>query len=198
MTEVEQPQAPCQPLPAVPDIPHSKKRTFFQFIGVFLVGLVAALLIRVYVAQAYMIPSPSMTPTLQVDDRMAVWKPIGLEWFNRGDVIVFKHPVGTSCGFDSDAPDVFVKRVIGLPGETVTAPGGKVEIDGEPLDEPYLADGMDTSILEPMVVPKGEVLVLGDNRVESLDGRCFGTIGNDLVVGRAMAKVWPLNRIGWL
>ena len=145
--------------------------------------------------QAYQIPSPSMVSTLEVGDRVIVSK------FSkdpgRGDIIVFDRPLNDPKISDSD-PDVLIKRVIGLPGETVESRDGEVYIDETRIAENYLDDGTITTIVEPITVPEGELLVLGDNRSVSKDGRSFGTIPKDLIVGRAIARVWPISRFGTL
>lgn len=93
---------------------------------------------------------------------------------------------------------MFIKRVIGLPSETVDAHDGKVTVDGVLIDEPYVEKGLVTVMPVPMAVPDGELLVLGDHREISLDGRCFGTIKDDAVVGRAVVRFWPPSRAGGL
>ena len=109
----------------------------------------------------------------------------------RGDIIVFEPPTV------SNKP--FIKRVIGLPGETVTIENGFVYIDGTKLDEPYI-DGAITecnrSRCEPVTVPEGSVYVLGDNRRNSSDSRIFGTVEVDEIVGKAWVTYWPFSEFG--
>ena len=177
----------------------SKREAAARNLGSWVLTIAVALglvfVFNSFAFQAYQIPSPSMVSTLEVGDRVIVSK------FSkdpgRGDIIVFDRPLSDPKSSDSD-PDVLIKRVIGLPGETVESRDGEVYVDGTRLGEAYLDEGTVTTIVEPMTVPDGELLVLGDNRAVSKDGRSFGTISKDLIVGRAIARVWPLSRLGSL
>ena len=137
--------------------------------------------------------SVSMVPTLKIGDRVLVFRldrdP------SRGDIVVFDRPPNDPKTNESD-PDVLIKRVIGLPGETIDVVDGRVRVDGTALDEDYLPAGTTTVLSEPITVPKGKILVMGDNRLRSLDGRSFGPIDKDLIVGRAIVRIWPFSRIG--
>lgn len=176
----------------------SGTRNAVEWIVVVVGAVVVALLVKTFLVQAFRIPSESMDPTLQVGDRVLVNKlSYRLHDVNRGDVVVFTRPENLPEG--PDQPDDLIKRVVGLPGETVQAKDGKVYVDGRPLDEPYLPAGTRTENLEnPVKVPAGEVLVLGDNRSNSADGRVFGPIPEDTIIGRAFVIVWPLSRFGGL
>jgi len=152
------------------------------------------MVVKTWVFQAYSIPSESMVPTLEIDDRVLVSK------LNRdpgrGDVVVFRRPANDPKTSPED-PDVLIKRVIGLPGEEVSSDSeGRVLIDGRVLEEPYLPEGTITTVGAPISVGDGQLLVLGDNRGRSQDGRYFGTIADDLVVGRAVLRIWPPSRAG--
>ncbi len=160
-----------------------------------LIAIAATLGVRAFVFEQYSIPSTSMVPTLEVGDRVIVSKLNRTP--GRGDVIVFDRPANDPASSPDD-PKVLIKRVIGLSGETVEARDGKVYVDGKALDETYLPEGTVTSIAEPIVVPEGKILVLGDNRGVSQDGRYFGPIDKDLIVGRAIWRIWPLSRLGGL
>lgn len=153
------------------------------------------LVVKTWFYQPYSIPSASMVPTLEVGDRVVVSK-LNTEP-GRGDIIVFDRPANDPAS-GPDAPEVLIKRVIGMPGETVSATDGKVYVDGKPLREAYLPDGVTTDIADPIEVPADHYLVLGDNRQVSQDGRVFGPIPRSSIVGRAILRVWPLNRIGRL
>src|SRR5690606_36384921 len=124
----------------------------------------------------------------------------------RGDVVVFRRPPNEPA---SEIKDL-IKRVVALGGERISIRDGRVHIDGEILDEPY-TNGLETVdngcsqgalqdlyTPEGFLVPDGHVFVLGDNRVNSGDGRCFGPIDEDLIVGRAFFKIWPPGHIGGL
>ena len=170
-------------------------------VGVCALGL--ALLLKAFLVEVFVIPSGSMEPTLMIDNRVVVYK-LGYRMhdINRGDVVVFHQP-----GQAADADDL-IKRVVGLGGETVEIRGGHVYVDGTQLEEPYLARAESTYPAVPIpgcanpaepdrcVVPEGEILVLGDNRPASRDGRYFGPVDVDTVVGRAFLKLWPPNDVG--
>jgi|JI9StandDraft_1071089.scaffolds.fasta_scaffold70880_3 signal peptidase I len=159
------------------------------------VAVVLTIVVKTFILQAYSIPSESMVPTLNVGDRVVVFR------LNtdpaRGDIVVFDRPTNDPKTSPSD-PDVLIKRVIGLPGDVVESRDGEVWVNGKQLVEDYLPDETTTIIDTPITVPSGKLLVLGDNRSRSFDGRIFGPIDKDLVVGRAIARIWPLSRLGGL
>ena len=177
------------------DQPSTRKSTAMGWAVTIAVAVVLTVVVKSFILQAYSIPSESMVPTLNVGDRVVVFR------LNkdpaRGDIVVFDRPADDPKT-DPSEPDVLIKRVIGLPGETIESRDGKVYVDGKKLVEDYLPDGTDTSITTPITVPKGELLVLGDNRQHSFDGRFFGPIDKKLIVGRAIARIWPFSRIGGL
>lgn len=181
-----------------------------------LVALLLAFLLRTFVVQVFYIPSSSMVPTLQEQDRMVVEK---LSYLfrepARGEVIVFAgdeiagtpsngvENLATAVGrflgvVPADARD-FVKRVIGLPGDTVVIEDdGTVVVNGVELPEPYVVNP-DPDAFGPFEVPEGELFVLGDNRPNSSDSRfSLGYVEMDQVVGRAMFVLWPLDHSGGL
>jgi signal peptidase I len=172
-------------------------KSLMEWTVVAVIALLVTMVLRTFVLAAFFIPSESMYPTLHVHDRVLVNKlSYKLHGLHRGDVVVFKRPPGE--------PDVaikdLIKRVIGLPGDKVEFANGEVFVNGEQLIEPYL-DSQKSTIgrsSEPIVVPEGQVLVLGDNRKNSMDGRFFGTFDQDLIVGRAFVIVWPISNFGSL
>lgn len=185
----------------------ARLRTSIEWVAVAIGALLVALLIKAFLLQAFYIPSASMEPTLHEDDRVLVNKlSYRIGDIQRGDIIVFAKPEGAGGDIDD-----FIKRVIGLPGETVSFSGGSVFIDGLELEEGYVA-GAPTNqpgsvingcantpaVADTCVVPEGTVFVLGDNRTSSQDSRFFGPIDDDTIVGRAFLKVWPLGDIGFL
>jgi len=158
-------------------------------------AFVIALLIKAFLFQAFYIPSESMMPTLAKNDRVLVNKlSYRMHKVHRGDVVVFKAPEG----IDPSVKDL-VKRVIGLPGETIEArTDGHVYIDGKVLDETWLPNGVRTEPgFAPIKVPEGEYYVLGDNRPNSKDSRYFPShfVRKKDIVGRVFLRIWPLNRI---
>ena len=179
-------------------------------------ALVLAIGVKTFVAQAFYIPSGSMLPQLQVDDRIVVSKlAYRLHDPRRGDIVVFDSPtpqpeverslpekvlrgLGQAIGVTPPSTNEFVKRVIGLPGETVEARGGKVFVNGQEVVEPYLPAGTTTSDFSPVVVPEKSVWVLGDNRTNSADSRVFGAIRDSTIVGRVVLRVWPFPEASFL
>jgi signal peptidase I len=184
------------------------------------IAAVIALVLRAFVAQAFSIPSASMSPQLLVDDRVVVSKlAYELHDPNRGDIVVFDCPPGAGCpdtvddssvvlqglhglleavGLRTPSTEEYIKRVVALPGESVEGRDGQVFVDGRRLVEPYLPDSATTSEFGPEEVEEGELWVLGDNRTNSSDSRVFGPIDQDTVVGRATHRVWPPTRTAFL
>jgi signal peptidase I len=158
-------------------------------------SLVLALGIRHFVAEARYIPSESMVPTLEVNDRLIVEK-ISYR-FNppaREDIIVF-WPNDRLRQQNPELKDAFIKRVIGLPGEKVEVKNGTVFINDEPLRENYIAAKPDYQ-WGPEVVPADSYLVLGDNRNNSFDSHFWGYVPRENIIGRAVFRFWPPNRLG--
>jgi signal peptidase I len=187
-----------------------------------LIGLAVliAFLVKTFVAQAFYIPSGSMIPQLNVGDRVVVSKvAYHLHDPRRGDIIVFDAPPGApgsqgkskgsgagrvarevfeAIGVLQPSTEEYIKRIIGLPGETVEGKNGHVYVNGQELVEPYLPSGDVTNDFPPVVVPKGDLWVMGDNRTNSSDSRVFGPIRRNTVVGRAILRVWPAGRAAFL
>jgi len=167
-------------------------RTVFEWVGLVVLALVIALLIKTFLFQAFYIPSESMTPTLKVHDRVLVNKlSYKLHDVHRGDIVVFKAPPHADPGIDD-----LVKRVIGLPGEVVAGHGGHVFINGKQLPEKYLPRGVTTSEFEARTIPTDSYWVMGDNRGNSKDSRSFGFITKNQIVGRVFLRIWPITRFG--
>lgn len=177
---------------------HSSTRNIVEWVAVIIGAVVVALLIKTFVVQAFRIPSESMLPTLEMGDRVLVNKlSYDAHDLNRGDVVVFVRP--DSLPAAPDEPKDLIKRVIGLPGDEVVTRNGELFVNDRILVEPYLLDGTPThGIDQGVTVPEGEVLVLGDNRENSSDGRVFGTIEEESVIGRAFTIMWPPGRIAAL
>ncbi len=166
-------------------------RWLIEWAVVLVVAVVVAVGIRTFVVQTFYIPSASMEPTLMIGDRILVDKvSYHLHSVRRGDIVVFATPPGEDAG-----PDVkdLVKRVIGLPGDTISSAGGQVVIDGTPLKESWLVPGTVTTGITTQKVPAGEYFVMGDNRSDSQDSRFFGPIHQSLIVGRVVVKIWPIT-----
>jgi signal peptidase I len=166
-------------------------RWLVEWAIVLVVAILVAVGIRTFVVQTFFIPSASMEPTLMVGDRILVDKlSYRLHSVHRADIVVFATPPGEDAG-----PNVkdLVKRVIGLPGETISSAGGQVLINGKPLAEPWLPKGTVTTGITTQVIPPNEYFVMGDNRSDSQDSRFFGPIHRALIVGRVVVKIWPLS-----
>lgn len=192
---------------------------------VLVIALGLSLLIKTFLVQAFFIPSPSMENTLLTGDRVLVSKltpgPFDLK---RGDIVVFKDPGGwlgdstvapagdlhkvlSFVGLvPSNSDDHLIKRIIGLPGDTVACcdEQGRVTVNGVPIEETYLYPGDEPSDKTfSVTVPAGHVWVLGDHRSVSQDSRYHPDVNNGMVpsaniVGRAFVNVWPLGRFGLL
>ncbi len=183
--------------------------------GLLLTALVIAVLIKTFLVQPFWIPSESMLETIQVNDRVMVNK-LSYQFGEpqRGDIVVFRDPANPeidesipeavvrsvleAVGIRTRGSDDLIKRVIGLPGETVTVEGNRVLIDGVAIAEPYLADEVVMPDAGPFVVDDDEVFVMGDNRQFSFDSRRFGAIDYDDLVGRAFVIIWPFENFGGL
>jgi signal peptidase I len=201
---------PPEPAPA-PDPPASRSagmRSLVEWIVIIAVALIGALVIRTVLFQAFFIPSASMTPTLKVHDRILVNKlSYHLHPVHRGDIVVFKRSPGMVA--DGNIKDL-VKRVIGLPGDTIQTVDGHVEVDGRDLPESYLPAGIPPGpditrapgcLPGPptsCIIPAGHYFVMGDNRDDSSDSRVFGPIDKSQIVGRAFVLIWPIPDFGLL
>jgi signal peptidase I len=201
----------------IPEEKHSTSvaRTLAEIPILLIVAALIAFLVKTFLAQAYYIPSGSMLPQLQIDDRVVVSK-LAYKAHDprRGDIIVFDDPrtgvadakadtgilrkIGEGIGIVQPSTDEFIKRVIGLPGDTVSGHDGHVFINGHELIEPYLPEGVATTDFPAVKVTKGRLWVMGDNRSGSADSRVFGQVKIDTIVGRAMVKVWPFDHISFL
>jgi signal peptidase I len=210
-TRAETIETPSRPQTGQPAKPAPAKRKTRRAIieWAILIGsaLVIALLIKTFLFQAFYIPSESMRPTLNVGDRVLVNKlSYRVHDVNRGDIVVFETPPKAKDA-NGKIKDL-VKRVVGLPGETLEAHDGIVSINGHQLDEPYLQNGVKTCALNSTpgtcgdlpatTIPSGDVFVMGDNRSASKDSRSFGAIVESSIVGRVFVRIWPVTDLGFL
>ena len=180
-----------------------------------------ALLIKTFLLQAFFIPSGSMIPTLVKGDRVLVEK-VSYRFGEpeRGDVVVFERDrpgiTGTDeadddsafddlvdavrglFGFPTGTSKDLIKRVIAVEGQQVEGRGGRVLVDGTPIDEPYLPENVETDAFAPIRVGEDEIFVMGDNRPASDDSRTFGPVAVDKVVGHAFVIIWPPSDAGSL
>ena len=193
---------------------HRRKsmKRFLEWGAVILGALLVAFLIKTFLMQAYFIPSSSMTPTLQVGDRVLVNKlSYKVGDIGRGDLVVFKRPAN-----ENSAQTDLIKRVIGLEGELIEILDGRIYITESSssvrqlLLEPYLSsntltvgifentDVCEVSTETSCLIPDNHIFVLGDNRGGSRDSRFFGPIDEDMVVGRAFIRLWPISSLKFL
>jgi signal peptidase I len=156
-------------------------------------SLAVALLVRAFFVQAFYIPSESMVPTLHKNDRVLVNKlSYKLHDIHRGDIVVFEAPPGTATNEVKD----LIKRVVGLPGESIEGRGGNIYIDGRLIDEPYLPPDVRSREFPPEKIPPHHYWVLGDNRLDSRDSTFFKSIAQSAIIGRAFVRIWPITNVG--
>jgi signal peptidase I len=169
-------------------------RRAVQMAGLVALVLLTLMAMRALVGETFAVSALSMAPTLDDGDRILVNKvPYRFDHPHRGDVVVVQAPLradGTGWAWPVQE-ERFVKRVVGMPGETLEGRDGRVLVNGIPLDEPYLPAGASTRPFPAVVVPDGAYFLLGDNRLLSIDSRSFGPVPGEAVVGRADAVIWP-------
>ena len=155
-----------------------------------LLSLLITLIVNTFVARAWVVEGPSMQPNLYYGQRVMMEK-VTYQLFHgprRGDVVVVNVP---------DSSEPLIKRVIALPGETIEMRDGRVLIDGEVIEEPWVKHTA-TRDFQATTVPPLHVFIMGDNRPDSRDSRAFGPIHIDQIEGRALFTYWPLEHIGGL
>jgi signal peptidase I len=222
---VDPPAGPRQPEPETPPYHNEDERqpgllaVVRETVVLVALAVLLAVVFKTFLVAAFYIPSGSMESTLNISDRVLVEK-VSYRFgdVKRGDVVVFVHeepglevagPSNPVAGFFSSLGQAvgvvppsdrdFIKRVVGLPGDTIACRRGRLFRNNQPVTEPYLDPGTQTDNCKPTVtVRPGQLFVMGDNRGNSQDSRIFGPIERDDVVGRAFVRIWPLNHIGWL
>jgi len=200
-----------------------RRRNTIEWIVVLAGALVIAILIKTFLFQAFYIPSDSMEPTLKVGDRVLVNKlSYRVHGVHDGDIVVFDRPstagqtvqgcdgnqvtIPVQTSFSNEEVHDLIKRVIATAGETVEQRDGSVYVNGHQLNEPYVHKTNDVTDKTPafrfssqcIKVPQGDVFVLGDNRPNSDASNMFGPIPENLIVGRAFIRVWPIGDFGLL
>jgi signal peptidase I len=182
--------------------PKQEESFWVETIKTLATAAVLAFGIRTFVAEARYIPSESMLPTLEVNDRLIIEK-VSYKFKDpdRGEVVVFMPPASAGRCTDPNATnpqapkDAFIKRVIGLPGDVVEARNGQVFINGNEIAENYIEAAPNYSY-GPTKVPADSYLVLGDNRNNSCDSHYWGFVPRQNMIGRAMVRFWPPDRMG--
>lgn len=205
MTSQPQPSDPSQPKPTPTPPPETAPPSFWgrlwrsqrENVQILAIALGLALIIRLFIAEPRYIPSDSMLPTLEVGDRLVVEK---VSYYfhppTTGDIVVFDPPpILQEYGYSRD--QAFIKRVIGLPGQTVAVQDGVVYLDQHPLLEAYIAEPPAYN-LAPVRVPSNQFFVMGDNRNNSNDSHVWGFLPRENMIGRAIFRFFPLDRVGWV
>ena len=207
---------------------NDKIKNILEWIYCIIIAVVIAILIKYFIGTPTIVKQTSMWPTLEQNDRLILnrlprtFKKV----LERGDIITFEAPSNNATGIlatDIENPvakydnepttwwgkfiydvleigkESYIKRVIALPGEHVEIKNGKVYINGEELDEPYLTDDVitePTGALNDFIVPENTVFAMGDNREGSKDCRAFGCIPLEKIESKVVIRFWPLNKFG--
>jgi len=166
--------------------PKRHRHWLVGWIVVIVIAAAVSVVLRAFVVQTFFVPSASMEPTLQIGDRILVQK-FGFS-LQLGAIVVFDHP---KRDLEPPLNEDLVKRIIGLPGETIWSKGNTIYIDGKPLKEPWLPPG--TTLGVPIVrqtIPAGDYFMMGDNRSESDDSRDWGPLPARLIIGKVLVVIW--------
>lgn len=205
---------------------NDKLKNALEWIACIITAIVLALLVKYFIATPTIVKSVSMNPTLVENQRLLLNRLARTfhSDLERGEIVTFEEPSNlqpSSSKINNENPIAeyeykpsglidsffyyvientktsFIKRVIALPGEHVEIKYGKVYINGEILDEPYLQDDVETTgNLDDFIVPEGTVFLMGDNRENSLDCRTFGCIPFEKIESKVWIRIWPLNLFG--
>ena len=206
-----------------------KLKEALEWIGCILIAVILALLVRYYIGTPTIVQQPSMYPTLKQDQRLILnrWERTIKKMPERGNIITFEAPSSNYISaYDADLENPiakyenepegiwnrfcfyvlevnktsYIKRVIGLPGEHIKIENGRVYINENELQEPYLQEGVITDDLNgaftDIIVPENTVFVMGDNRGQSTDSRRFGCIPLEKIESKVLFRFWPLNVFG--
>jgi signal peptidase I len=199
--------------PAEPPARPGPAAFLLELPGLLLAALVVAVLIKTFVVQPFYIPSESMVHTLEINDRVMVSKlSYRFGEVERGDIVVFEtgpevvrtipeaavQAVLDALGVTGPGEEDLIKRVIAIGGDTVSIQDNQVHVNGAAVAEPYLHEGTQMADMPERTIESGFIWVMGDNRNESSDSRVFGPVPVEDVVGHALVRIWPLNRVGGL
>lgn len=163
-----------------------KKDSGWGWVISIAIAIVVAISIRTFVFEPIFVSGDSMLPTLQSNQSLGVEKVS--RYFSlpkQGEIVIVTDP---------DNNETLVKRVIGLPGDTIEIKNSTVYINGQPLHEDYTSKDPYNDI-KPLTVPADSIFVMGDNRANSKDSRFFGPVNKDAIIGHALFVIWPLNEI---
>lgn len=178
----------------------SNKREWFETVAIMMM----VIFIKIFVFEITYVSGQSMSPTIEGGDSLLLKKYesiLNIEEYNRGDIVVFESPVEKEE--KPFSKKMFVKRVIGLPGDRINISGGKVFVNSEPINEVYIENNSFTDSLyygDNYIVPEGEIFVIGDNRSPggSNDSRSFASISLESIKGKAVFRIFPFDKIGSL
>ena len=191
--------------------PKRRLRVALDYAVTAAVAVALAFLVQAYIVKPYRVPTPSMANTVKAGERVLIDRTVyHYRSIRRGDIVAFRGPQAVNH-------IVLLKRVVGLPGDTLSLSGGRLCVNGKPLDEPYLRSG-DGSVTQTLpatgygapasdgpwtlarayTVPAGHYFMMGDNREDSFDSRFWGPIARSDVIGRAFAVYWPPQDVGGL
>ncbi len=186
-----------------PDVPAAKKvrstkKSVIEWVLVLIVAVLVSFTIRTYVVQTFLIPSPSMKPTLYEGNRILVDKlSVDFGTINIGDIVVFKAPPDVAKICNDPVTDL-VKRVIGVPGDVLYTQGNAIYVNGKKLDQKWsVFPTMGPTVIKKMTVPKGQYFMMGDNHANSCDSRAWGTVPRSDMIGKVFLKIWPLSEWHW-
>lgn len=211
------------------EVDKDKVKDILEWIYCIIIAVVLALLVRYFIGTPTIVKQPSMYPTLKQDQRLILnrWYRTVKATPKRGEIITFEAPSKSFMSqdeadldnpvavYENEPTGIFskfkyyvleigktsyIKRIIGLPGEKVKIENGKVYINGEELEEPYLQEGVETEstggVFTEITVPEGYVFAMGDNRSKSSDCRRFGCIPIEKIESKVLIRFWPLNQFG--
>ena len=191
-SEVPAPAAPASAASESPSTDHSFRNEIRVWTRDLLIAIGLALIIIVFLYQPVKVEGTSMAPLLSDQERIFINKFVyRFEPIDRGDVVVFWYPL--------DRSKSFIKRVVGLPGETVEIRQGLEYVNGKSMPEPYVPPQYeDMSDFGPVRVPRDSYFVMGDHRISSNDSRVFGPVASRYIYGRAVFAYWPVDHFGSL
>lgn len=177
-----------------PETPQKKENFFIEIVKFTLIALAIVIPVRTYIAQPFIVSGASMDPTFSTGQYLIIDQiSYRFEDPKRDDVIIFKYPL--------DPDTYFIKRIIGLPRETVSVKGGEVTIfnnenpDGIKVEEPYIADEHRTTETFSITLGSTEYFVMGDNRAQSSDSRSWGPLNLKFIIGRPIIRLLPITKI---
>lgn len=173
--------------------PKSTARFFLELVEIVLIAFALSWVLRTYVIEARKIPTGSMLPTIQLNDRVIVDKIYFKDFghLSHGDIVVFHPPPA------AHATEDFIKRIVGLPGDKVEIRNHTTYVNDQAVYEPYVLEKSKNDY-GPVVVPKDSVFVMGDNRNNSDDSRVWGFLPIQNITGRTLFRYWPLDHFGAL